>query len=250
MSTLTSPAWALHPAAPSDVERIAELRAVVMRPDLERLGRYDEHRVRRGARDTFAPEHTSVVLADGEFAGCVTLRPVESGWWLESFYLSPALQGRGNQYSRPAHPAGANRRRRGGRPPPRPAGQPGTTALRAPRVHAGGRGPHRRPSGAPRRRVAARDDRRAPVHRLRGGPGPFLVLVRSNQVRQSRNYLMILVTWPAPTVRPPSRMANFRPSSMATGWISATVMSVLSPGMTISVPSGRVTTPVTSVVRK
>ncbi len=73
----------------------------------------------------------------------------------------------------------------------------------------------------------------------------------SHQVQgPSRNYLMILVTWPAPTVRPPSRMANFRPSSMATGWISATSMRVLSPGMTISVPSGRVTTPVTSVVRK
>lgn len=61
---------------------------------------------------------------------------------------------------------------------------------------------------------------------------------------------VILVTWPAPTVRPPSRMANFRPSSMATGWMSSTFISVLSPGMTISVPSGRVTTPVTSVVRK
>ncbi|MDQ1047881.1 hypothetical protein QFZ76_006117 [Streptomyces sp. V4I2] len=63
-------------------------------------------------------------------------------------------------------------------------------------------------------------------------------------------YLLILVTWPAPTVRPPSRIANFRPSSMATGWMSSTFISVLSPGMTISVPSGRVTTPVTSVVRK
>ncbi len=30
-------------------------------------------------------------------------------------------------------------------------------------------------------------------------------------------YLLILVTRPAPTVRPPSRMANRRPSSMATG---------------------------------
>lgn len=68
--------------------------------------------------------------------------------------------------------------------------------------------------------------------------------------RKAINYLMILVTWPAPTVRPPSRMANFRPSSMATGWISSTRISVLSPGMTISVPSGRFTTPVTSVVRK
>ena len=63
-------------------------------------------------------------------------------------------------------------------------------------------------------------------------------------------HLMILVTEPAPTVRPPSRMANRRPSSMAIGWISWTVISVVSPGMTISVPSGRFTTPVTSVVRK
>ena len=62
--------------------------------------------------------------------------------------------------------------------------------------------------------------------------------------------LLILVTWPAPTVRPPSRMANCRPSSMAIGWISDTLIEVLSPGMTISVPLGRVTTPVTSVVRK
>ena len=64
------------------------------------------------------------------------------------------------------------------------------------------------------------------------------------------DHLLILVTRPAPTVRPPSRIANRRPSSMAIGWISSTDMSVLSPGMTISVPSGRVTTPVTSVVRK
>ena len=61
---------------------------------------------------------------------------------------------------------------------------------------------------------------------------------------------MILVTRPAPTVRPPSRMAKRRPSSMAMGFCSSTVMVVLSPGMTISVPSGRVIEPVTSVVRK
>src|SRR5699024_5102309 len=64
------------------------------------------------------------------------------------------------------------------------------------------------------------------------------------------DHLMILVTRPAPTVRPPSRIAKRRPSSIAIGWISSTDMSVLSPGMTISVPSGSVTTPVTSVVRK
>ena len=71
----------------------------------------------------------------------------------------------------------------------------------------------------------------------------------SSRSRRS-NYLRILVTRPAPTVRPPSRMANRRPSSMAIGLISSTVISVLSPGMHISVPSGSVTAPVMSVVRK
>jgi len=46
-------------------------------------------------------------------------------------------------------------------------------------------------------------------------------------------YLLILVTRPAPTVRPPSRMANRKPSSMAIGAINSTVISVLSPGITI-----------------
>ena len=61
---------------------------------------------------------------------------------------------------------------------------------------------------------------------------------------------MISVTTPEPTVRPPSRMAKRRPASMAIGWISSTSICTLSPGMTISVPSGRLATPVTSVVRK
>ena len=52
------------------------------------------------------------------------------------------------------------------------------------------------------------------------------------------DHLRILVTLPAPTVRPPSRMANLRFSSMAMGLLRCTVISVLSPGMTISVPAG------------
>ncbi|APS19773.1 acetyltransferase [Streptomyces sp. Tue 6075] len=95
MPTNTLPSWNLRQALPEDVEPIAELRAVVMRPDLERLGRYDEHRVRQRLREAYAAEHTSVIEAAGSFAGCVALRPAEDGWWLEHFYLSPALQGRG-----------------------------------------------------------------------------------------------------------------------------------------------------------
>ena len=37
---------------------------------------------------------------------------------------------------------------------------------------------------------------------------------------------------------------------MAIGWISSISILVLSPGMTISWPSGRLIAPVTSVVRK
>ncbi|MFF2061509.1 GNAT family N-acetyltransferase [Streptomyces sp. NPDC058200] len=87
--------WALRSAGLADVEVIAELRATVMRPDLERLGRFDEHRVRQRLRDSFSPQHTSVIVADGAFAGCVTVRPAEDGHQLEHFYLAPGMQGRG-----------------------------------------------------------------------------------------------------------------------------------------------------------
>jgi len=61
---------------------------------------------------------------------------------------------------------------------------------------------------------------------------------------------MILATTPAPTVRPPSRIAKRRPSSIAMGAISVTFIWMLSPGITISTPSGSSHAPVTSVVRK
>ena len=64
------------------------------------------------------------------------------------------------------------------------------------------------------------------------------------------HYFRILATTPAPTVRPPSRIANRRPSSIATGLISVTFIFTLSPGITISTPSGSSQAPVMSVVRK
>ncbi|CAM5692142.1 hypothetical protein STENM223S_09223 [Streptomyces tendae] len=87
--------WALRAAVAADVEVIAELRATVMRADLERLGRYDAQRVRQRLRDSFSPAHTSIIVIDGELGGCVTVRPVEGRQWLEHFYLAPDRQGRG-----------------------------------------------------------------------------------------------------------------------------------------------------------
>jgi GNAT superfamily N-acetyltransferase len=90
-----TPAWHLRPAEPVDLETLVELRATVMRADLERLGRFDERRVRQRLRDSFSPGDTAVVVIDGRVAGCVTVRPAEDGRLLEHFYLDPALQGRG-----------------------------------------------------------------------------------------------------------------------------------------------------------
>lgn len=64
------------------------------------------------------------------------------------------------------------------------------------------------------------------------------------------NYLMILETTPDPTVLPPSRIANLKPSSQAIGVMRETSIVMWSPGITISTPSGSLMVPVTSVVLK
>ncbi|GAA2189738.1 GNAT family N-acetyltransferase [Micromonospora lupini] len=87
--------WAVRQASVADVEAVAELRAVVLRTDLERLGRYDEQRVRQRLRDGFVPAHTWMIEVGGAFAGCVSLRPADDAHWLEHFYLAPHLQGGG-----------------------------------------------------------------------------------------------------------------------------------------------------------
>ncbi len=63
-------------------------------------------------------------------------------------------------------------------------------------------------------------------------------------------YATISLTTPAPTVRPPSRIAKRNSFSIAIGVINSASIATLSPGITISTPSGNVKTPVTSVVRK
>src|SRR5437867_392599 len=62
-------------------------------------------------------------------------------------------------------------------------------------------------------------------------------------------YSVISVTTPAPTVRPPSRIANRNSFSIATGVIRSIVIVTLSPGITISPPAAHVTTPPTPALR-
>ena len=78
---------------------------------------------------------------------------------------------------------------------------------------------------------------------------------RQRRLRDENRYKVITYarisdTTPEPTVLPPSRIAKRRPFSHATGVISSTVMSTLSPGRHISTPAGSSMLPVTSVVLK
>ncbi|CAH0262417.1 hypothetical protein SRABI76_03521 [Microbacterium oxydans] len=89
-------AWELRPSTTADATWIAELRAVVLFDDLDRLGRYDPVRVRQRFLDAFDPSSTRVIMVDGADAGSIALRRDDAGAvWVEHFYLDPAMQGRG-----------------------------------------------------------------------------------------------------------------------------------------------------------
>ncbi|GHO77603.1 N-acetyltransferase [Ktedonobacter sp. SOSP1-85] len=79
----------------SDVETIANLRAIVLRNDLTRLGRFDEEKVRQRFRNTFDSVHTWIIEADSSFVGCIAFKPTLDGYLLEHFYIYPNYQGKG-----------------------------------------------------------------------------------------------------------------------------------------------------------
>lgn len=66
-----------------------------MNPQLARIGRLDAARSAARFAAEFRPGVTRLILAEGAFAGCVTLRPESDAWVMEHFYLPPPLQGRG-----------------------------------------------------------------------------------------------------------------------------------------------------------
>jgi GNAT superfamily N-acetyltransferase len=87
--------WTLRAARASDAPWMAELRAVVMRADLERLGRYDDQRVRRRFLDAYRPEHTSVIEVGGVDVGLFAVRPEAQERWFEHLYVALDHQGQG-----------------------------------------------------------------------------------------------------------------------------------------------------------
>lgn len=84
-----------RPASEADFETLLDLRIRVLRPHLERVGRFDPERARRYFREGYDPAHLRLVLVEGAFAGCVALKPDGDGLVIEHFYLDEAVQGRG-----------------------------------------------------------------------------------------------------------------------------------------------------------
>ena len=89
------PDWSLREASADDAHWIAELRAVVLRADLERLGRFDPVRVRQRFLSAFDPAVTQVVVVEGRDVGSIAVRLEGDALWIEHFYLRPELHGGG-----------------------------------------------------------------------------------------------------------------------------------------------------------
>jgi len=85
----------LRPSSEADAAWIADLRAGVMRADLERLRRFDPSWVRERFLRGFVPANTRLIELDGEAVGSVAVRTTPAEHWLEHFYLAAGRQGRG-----------------------------------------------------------------------------------------------------------------------------------------------------------
>ena len=75
-----------------DADCLAEIRAVAMRPSLEKLGRYDPQRVRKRFLDTFIASETWKIEMDGKIAGFFVLRDKKDHFYLDHLYIHPIFQ--------------------------------------------------------------------------------------------------------------------------------------------------------------
>ncbi|MCR6483572.1 GNAT family N-acetyltransferase [Amycolatopsis sp. OK19-0408] len=87
--------WTFRAATANDSEWLADLKAEAMRPDLERLGLWNRDWARGRFLAGFVPANTRVVTLDGEDVGSIAVRPEPDARWIEHFYLSPVVHGRG-----------------------------------------------------------------------------------------------------------------------------------------------------------
>ncbi|MGH8877802.1 MAG: GNAT family N-acetyltransferase, partial [Stackebrandtia sp.] len=74
---------------------MADLKAMVMRPDLERLGYWNRDWARRRFLTAFVPDNTRVIECEDDAVGLIAVRATGEAQWIEHFYLDPAVHGRG-----------------------------------------------------------------------------------------------------------------------------------------------------------
>ncbi|MBR0683463.1 GNAT family N-acetyltransferase [Roseomonas eburnea] len=89
------PAFRLRPVDDADFAPLLDLSIRVLRADLERVGRFDPERRRMRMRAGFDPANLSAVEVDGRLVGCIAAVPATGHLEIHSFYLEPAMQGRG-----------------------------------------------------------------------------------------------------------------------------------------------------------
>jgi N-acetylglutamate synthase-like GNAT family acetyltransferase len=82
-------------ATEADFEYILDLSVRTMRAHLERIGRYDPARRRTRMRQHLDAGSLHLIERDGAVLGCVGLYDRGERKELHSFFLEPALQGRG-----------------------------------------------------------------------------------------------------------------------------------------------------------
>ena len=92
---MTPQPFTLRPVGEADFEPLLDLSIRVLRADLERVGRFDPDRRRARMRAGFDPATLSAIEVEGRLVGCIAAAAHPDHLEVHSFYLEPALQGRG-----------------------------------------------------------------------------------------------------------------------------------------------------------
>ncbi|QAV71390.1 N-acetyltransferase [Salinibacterium sp. UTAS2018] len=87
--------FSLRPSTDADLDWLLELRAVVLRADLDRHGLFDPVRVRQWMSTAFVANNTQIIQVEGADVGSITVRHEPDARWIEHFYLPTNLHGRG-----------------------------------------------------------------------------------------------------------------------------------------------------------
>lgn len=87
--------FTLQPTSVDDFEALLALRLRAMRESLQRLGRYDEQRMRERLAAGFDPGATQHIVVDGRRVGFVVLKTLRHALRLDHLYIDPDFQRRG-----------------------------------------------------------------------------------------------------------------------------------------------------------